>query len=184
LRCDVETRRLDLAALDRSLFERRHLVTASALLDLVSEHWLQQLAQHCRSVRAAALFTITYNGRSSCDPADPEDAAVLRLFNEHQRTDKGLGGPAAGPEASDAAERAFTAQGYRVERAASDWRIGPGDRHFQRVLMEGWVSAAVEIAPEDSDAILRWLDRRLAHLDAGRSRLVVHHDDVAAWLAD
>jgi len=30
--------------------------------------------------------------------------------------------------------------------------------------------------------IARWRARRLAHVDAGRSRLVVGHDDLAAWL--
>jgi len=28
-----------------------------------------------------------------------------------------------------------------------------------------------------------WKTRRLAHVDAGRSRIVVGHDDLAAWLA-
>ena len=27
-----------------------------------------------------------------------------------------------------------------------------------------------------------WLGRRLAHIDAGRSRVTVGHDDLAAWL--
>src|SRR5262245_48086179 len=57
---DVETRRLNLARLDEALFEGRSLVTASALLDLVSESWLRTLAGRCRTAGATALFTITY----------------------------------------------------------------------------------------------------------------------------
>ena len=64
LDCDVETREMDLERLDAALFEGRNLVTASALLDLVSESWLRALAERCRAVGAAALFTITYDGRS------------------------------------------------------------------------------------------------------------------------
>ena len=63
LECHVETRQLDLGSLaDTDIFAGRHLVTASALLDLVSERWLGELAACCRAAGAAALFTLTYNG--------------------------------------------------------------------------------------------------------------------------
>ncbi|MBA3271926.1 MAG: class I SAM-dependent methyltransferase, partial [Acidobacteria bacterium] len=128
LDCRVEVSAQDLGTLhDPSIFAGRHLVTASALLDLVSETWLQTLASRCRSAGAAALFTITYDGRSSCLPAEPEDELVRGLMNTHQRRDKGLGGPAAGPDATACAERCFVAEGYRVTSEATDWVLGPGD---------------------------------------------------------
>src|SRR6185503_7947143 len=50
LDCHIETLQMDLGTLsDRVLFAGRHLVTASALLDLVSESWLRALATHCRT---------------------------------------------------------------------------------------------------------------------------------------
>jgi hypothetical protein len=179
--CEVETRALDLNRLDASLFAGRNLVTASALLDLVSESWLRLLASRCRDAGATALFTLTYDGRSSCDPMEPEDDMVRELMNVHQKTDKGLGGPAEGPDAWAVAERAFKQAGYRVECAPSDWLIAPSDRAFQRMLIEGWASAAIEIAPDRSAAIADWLRRRLDHLAAGRSRILVNHVDMVAW---
>jgi hypothetical protein len=179
--CDIETREMDLDRLDASLFAERNLVTASALLDLVSESWLRLLAVRCREVGATALFTLTYDGRSSCDPVEPEDDMVRELMNVHQKTDKGLGGPAAGPDAWSVAERAFTDAGYRVECAPSDWSIAPSEQIFQRMLIEGWAHAACETAPQRSGTIADWLRRRLAHLDAGRSRIVVNHVDMVAW---
>ena len=179
--CDVETRAMDLDRLDAGLFEGRNLVTASALLDLVSESWLRLLAARCREVSATALFTLTYDGRSSCDPVEPEDDMVRDLMNVHQKTDKGLGGRAEGPDAWSVAERVFTKAGYCVECAPSDWSIGPFERTFQRMLIEGWARAAVEIAPERADTIADWLGRRLEHLEAGRSRIVVNHVDMVAW---
>ena len=181
LDCDVETREMNLTRLDAELFEGRTLVTASALLDLVSESWLQALADHCRAVGAVALFSITYDGRSSCDPVEPEDDMVRELMNRHQRTDKGLGGPAAGPEGSAVAERVFEAAGYQVEREASDWSLGPSEQEFQRQLIEGWAHAASEVAPDQSKTIADWLTRRLAQVEAGRSRIVVNHIDMMAW---
>jgi len=179
--CDVETRAMDLHRLDAGLFDGRNLVTASALLDLVSESWLRLLATRCREAGATALFTLTYDGRSSCDPVEPEDDMVRELMNVHQKTDKGLGGRAEGPDAWSVAERVFTEAGYRVECAPSDWSIGPSERTFQRMLIDGWARAAVEIAPERADTIADWLRGRLEHLEAGRSRIVVNHVDMVAW---
>ena len=107
---------VDLATLDDpALFANRDVVTASALLDLVSEAWLRVLAARCREAGAAALFALTYDGRIDCLPADPEDATIYDLVNRHQRTYKGFR-PALGPEAVAAAERCFTGEGYRVRR--------------------------------------------------------------------
>ena len=179
---EIEVRKMDLGSLDASLFEGRHLVTASALLDLVSEAWLRSLARHCRAAGAAGLFTITYNGRSSCNPAEPEDDWVRELLNHHQKRDKGLGGPAEGPDATGTAERCFADEGYRVERAPSDWQLGPDDSAIQRTLIDGWAEAASEVEPERAAAIQDWRERRLAHVNERRSQIVVGHDDLAAWL--
>ena len=180
--CDIETQQGDLGTLDdHRIFAGRHLVTASALLDLVSKSWLRALAAHCRAEGALALFAITYNGRFACTPADAEDEEVRDLLNRHQKRDKGLGGPAAGPDAGAVAEQCFVQDGYRVRREPSDWVLGPADRDVQRLLIDGWADAATEMAPDRAPAIARWRARRLAHVDAGRSRVVVGHDDLAAW---
>ena len=131
VRCDridsvIETRQMNLERLDAAIFEGRHLVSASALLDLVSESWLRVLATRCHAAGAAALFAVTYNGGSSCDPAEPEDEMVRELMNLHQRTDKGLGGPAAGPDAAAVTKRVFEEimqGGYVAQRMAA-----PGER--------------------------------------------------------
>ena len=183
IECDVETRQVNLGALDdHAIFTGRHLVTASALLDLVSTEWLSALASRCRAEGASALFTITYNGRSSCAPVEPQDDIVRDRLNRHQKTDKGLGGPAAGPHAVECAERCFAEAGYRVQREPSDWILEPVQSDLQRMLIEGWADAAMEMAPDGDSTIARWRARRLAHIAAGRSRVVVGHDDVAAWL--
>jgi hypothetical protein len=182
LDCQVETEQRDLDTLDdERLFAGRHLVTASALLDLVSESWLLALATHCRAAGTPALFAITYNGRFTCVPPEGEDNMVRELMNRHQRTDKGLGGPAAGPDAALRAEQCFAGVGYRVRREPSDWTLGPAEHDVQRLLIDGWAQAATEISPERATVIERWHARRLTHLDAGRSRIVVGHDDLAAW---
>jgi SAM-dependent methyltransferase len=177
----VDTRALDLGAETPSdIFDGRHLVTASALLDLVSSEWMDWIASECRRVGACALFTITYNGWNECDPKDPDDASVFALFNLHQLSDKGLGGPAAGPRGTDVAREQFAAAGFDVQVEPSNWHIGPADREFQRQLIEGWAFAAAEMSPSESDIVEAWKQRRLTHVAAGHSTLVVGHHDLAA----
>ena len=181
----VATRQLDLRAIGdreaREMFAGRALVTASALLDLVSEEWMRALGIRCREAGAALLFALSYDGRIQCAPEEPEDAEVRALVNRHQRTDKGFG-PALGPDAPAVAETVLVSLGYRVERERSDWELEPAAQDLQRQLVNGWAQAAVEIAPERSAALSGWRDRRLAHVAAHRSRLIVGHQDLVAWI--
>jgi hypothetical protein len=182
LTCAIRTRRADLAELrDAALFEGYALITASALLDLVSERWISALANLCHLKGAAVLLSLTYDGRIHCDPVEPEDSTIRELVNLHQHSDKGFGS-ALGPQAAFCAERCFGALGYQVRRESSDWRLPAEARELQRRLIEGWAEAAVAVAPGEADRVARWLARRLEHVQAGRSRIVVGHQDLAAWL--
>jgi hypothetical protein len=178
----VGTRCMDLATFDDpSMFDGRTLVTASALLDLVSEAWLRALAVRCAERGAAVLFALNYDGRIECSPADPDDGLIVGLVNEHQRSDKGFGA-ALGPDATDCAARCFVSLGYHVQRERSDWRLLPGSSDLQRPLIDGWAHAAAEIAPAQAATIEAWRGRRLAHVDARASQIIVGHEDLAAWV--
>jgi hypothetical protein len=126
-------------------------------------------------------FALSYDGRTTLTPTEPEDGEVLELFNRHQLGDKGFG-PALGPGAAAAAEAAFKAHGYEVRVAASDWVIGPGDRELQLALLDGWRDAAAETAPDRKAALAAWHERRKAHVDSGRSTLRIGHTDLIGWL--
>jgi hypothetical protein len=183
--CRVETRQVDLATLhaatDAGIFEGRVLVTASALLDLVSEEWLRGLTARCREIGAAVLFALSYDGRIRFTPGDPGDELVRGLVNQHQRTDKGFG-PALGPDATDCADRMLAGLGYQVQRARSDWLLTPQSRPLQRELIDSWSQAAAAVEPARAASIDRWRARRLEYLASDRSELIVGHEDLAAWL--
>jgi SAM-dependent methyltransferase len=181
--CRVETKQLDVSPFDPAALAGFDLITGSALLDLVSEEWLDQLARTCAADRVAVLFALTYSGEARCTPADPDDDRVVALVNAHQLTDKGFG-PAAGPSAAERAAAAFARAGDAVRRERSDWLVGPESIALQTRLLEGWREAATEMAPGDSALLRDWQNRRLAYLAQGRSRIVVSHEDLAAWPAN
>jgi hypothetical protein len=171
----------DLADLTAVELPTEGLVTVAALLDLVSRDWLDTLAQRCRAARAAVALALTYDGRTTAKPAEPEDAVVLAMFNRHQLFDKGFG-PALGMRAAEVAEAIFEALGYELRVATSDWVIGPAEHAMQLALLDGWLGAALEVAPESKLALTSWHERRRAHVLAGRSELRVGHVDLVGWL--
>ena len=179
--CAVRCERVDLTQLEAVELPTAGVVTAAALLDLVSRDWLERLARRCRLARAAVALALTYDGRTTATPAEPEDAAVLAMFNRHQLFDKGFG-PALGMRAAAAAEAIFEAHGYELRVAPSDWVVGRAEHGLQLALLDGWLGAALEIAPESRLALTSWHERRRAHVLAGRSSLRVGHVDLVGWL--
>jgi SAM-dependent methyltransferase len=174
----LTARQADLSSLDAALVVGHDLVTASALLDLVSTAWLQRLARACRAADAVVLITLTFDGRVECAPPHPDDELVRGLVLRHQRHDKGFG-PALGPDAASVAEACFATEGYIVRTAHSDWTLD--SPRLQRELVEGWARAATDIDPAQAETIATWEQRRLAHVLEGRSRIRVGHRDLVAW---
>ena len=174
----LETVAMDLTDLDALPLENCALVTASAFLDLVSPEWLQRLAARCRETKAHVLAALNYDGRMSCDPPDRDDEWIRALVNAHQRTDKGFG-PALGPAATGEAEAAFADAELLV--SSSDWKLRADAAALQRRLVDGWALAAVEVAPAEAERVEHWRARRLEHLHARGSSMVVGHLDLAVF---
>ena len=120
-----------------------HLVTASALLDLMPRGWLERLAARLAAAQVGFYAALSYDGVMRWVPALPADAAVTAAFNAHQQGDKGLG-PALGPAAADTAADILAGAGFTVRLADSPWRLGPADAALQAELMDGIAMAATE----------------------------------------
>lgn len=174
LPANASYRRLDLAhELEAVATLQPDLITASALIDLVSSSWLAELATIVRRLDCALHVALTYDGRIAWTPPHPLDAGLRALVNRHQRTDKGFG-PALGPDA--AAELARLLPG--AELARSDWQLGPEDARIQEELMAGYAAAALSLAPGERRAIEGWERVRLTEIRAGRSSLTIGHLDL------
>ncbi len=183
---DVGTLALDLASgLDALPLDEGVVVTASALLDLVSAAWLRRLLARCRESHSIVLFALSYDGRIELSPREPDDEWVRDLVNRHQRTDKGFG-TALGPDATDFARSCLEGLKYRVEVAESDWVLEAGESRIQEELLKGWAAAAGDMAGAEmgasaADQCSLWLRTRLDHLSRGVSRVRVGHQDLIGW---
>lgn len=179
-RYQLEPLALDLVG-DWDLPDRRSptLLTASALLDLVSEPWLERLAARCRQWEATVFIALSYDGAVVWEPALAGDERVRERLNRHQRTDKGFG-PALGPAAPATLAILLRQLGYRVMLRPSPWRLGPEHGRIQTALLDSWSEIARQFGPEPTDWPLEWTHRRRGLIERRMSRLYVGHWDVFA----
>lgn len=156
------------------------LVTASALLDLVSEPWVRSLVDECVRNACAGLFALSYDGAVDLDPPGPGDAFVLDAVNAHQERDKGLGS-ALGPRAAALAATLFEAAGFRTWLVPSPWVLaGEADAALAGALVRGWVEAAAEQRPDRTDELRSWEGDRLATISSAHWEIRVGHFDLLA----
>ncbi|MGW7507266.1 class I SAM-dependent methyltransferase [Streptomyces massasporeus] len=174
-RVTVETRRGDVARLTPDALQGASLVTASALLDVLTREEIDTLAAACTGAGCPALLTLSVAGRVELSPSHPLDAELTQAFNDHQRRDGMLG-----PDAVTAAAEAFSEHGATVRLHPSPWRLGPEQAALTEQWLRGWVGAAVEERPELRAEADVYLTNRLAALAAGELRVTVHHVDLLA----
>jgi hypothetical protein len=173
----VTTRRSDVTGLTSGDLAGADLVTASALLDLLTAPEVDRLAAACVGARCPALLTLSVIGKVKLTPADPLDGEIAAAFNAHQRRTVD-GRDLLGPDAVEAAVEAFARHGANVRVAASPWLLGPADAALTAQWLRGWVAAAAEQRPDLP--VGGYLERRLTAAAVGDLHVEVHHGDLLA----
>ncbi|GAA4237311.1 hypothetical protein GCM10022254_49030 [Actinomadura meridiana] len=166
----IETRKSDVGSLLASDLVGVSLVTASALLDVLTASEVEAIAA---AAACPVLLTLSVVGRVRLVPSDPLDAELADAFDAHQRR-RGL----LGPDAVTTATEAFRRRGATVLTRPSPWRLGPAQAALTSAWLRGWVEAATEQNPDlAADGYLR---RRLTACAAGGLAVEVHHVDLVA----
>lgn len=167
----AEVRVGDLTTLRARDLAGASLVTASALLDLLTADEVDALAEACVGAGCPALLTLSVAGEVEFSPAERLDLRFAAAFNAHQRRTAG-GRRLLGPDAVEVATEAFVRRGAIVHSRRSPWRLGPGE--LLRQWLRGWVEAACEQQPE---LLPHAADYQCRRLD---SEVVVGHVDLLA----
>jgi SAM-dependent methyltransferase len=175
----VEMRRRDITRLDPEELTGADLVTASALLDMLTADELERLVATCAAAGCPVLITLSVIGRVDLAPADPLDHRVMDAFNAHQRRATSTG-RLLGPDAARAAEDGFRRLGHDVVVRPSPWRLGPDRSELAAEWFTGWLGAACEQRPELREAAEEYRRRRLSEADAGSLSVTLHHRDLLA----
>jgi len=175
----LETRHSDITRLDPGDLAGADLVTASALLDLLTREELQALIDVCAAAGCPALLTLSVVGHVELTPADPLDGRVAAAFDAHQRrmTPRGR---LLGPDAVAAAVQGFRRAGSEVLVRPSPWRLAASRAALAAEWFTGWLDAACEQDPALAAEAELYARRRLAAARAGRLVVRVGHADLLA----
>jgi len=173
----VATRLSDITQLRPDDLAGASLITASALLDLITGDQLADLVGLCSAVGCPVLLTLSVVGRVELAPADPLDRSVAGAFDAHQRR-MTAGGRLLGPDAVAAAAERFRMMGHRVLVRPSPWRLGPADADLAAEWLTGWLDAACKQVAELAAGVHAYAGRRLAQARAGQLAVTVDHADL------
>jgi hypothetical protein len=163
----VETRQSDITRLEADDLAGATLITASALLDMLTGNELAALASICFGAGCPVLLTLTVVGRVELTPEDPLDRRVADAFNAHQRR------TTLGPDAAEAARVQFTGLGAEVIVRPSPWRLGPARAELAAEWFSGWLSAACEQEAELVAETEGYKRRRLDEVTVDHADLLV-----------
>jgi hypothetical protein len=175
----AETRVRDITRLTPDDLAGASLITASALLDMLTADEVERVAAACAGAGCPVLLTLSVTGRVELTPPDPLDAEIAAAFNVHQRRTTG-GRTLLGPDAVDATAAAFAQLGVDVIARPSPWRLGPDQAALTAEWLGGWIRAAFEQRPDLAAEAGAYAAGRLADAAAGRLGVVVHHTDLLA----
>jgi hypothetical protein len=173
----IETRQSDISRLAPGELAEPTLITASALLDILTEEELSALIAACAGARCPILLTLSVVGRVELTPAEPLDRRIAAAFHAHQRrlTDRGR---LLGPDAVGSALQELAQLETEVIVRPSPWRLGPSEGELAAEWLNGWVGAACEQEAELAAQVAPYVRRRLAEAAAGALRVTVDHADI------
>jgi SAM-dependent methyltransferase len=173
----IETRRADITRVAPHELGGAALITASALLDMMTGQQLDRFVATCAGAGCPALVVLSVTGQVELEPPDPFDHRVREAFNAHQRRTVD-GDRLLGPDAVGAAVERFRGLGVDVRVRPSPWRLGAGQRALQAEWFTGWLAAACEQEPRLVAEAVPYAERRLAEAAAGALWVTVHHQDL------
>ncbi|TAM70124.1 MAG: SAM-dependent methyltransferase [Microbacteriaceae bacterium] len=155
------------------------LVTASALLDVLTSRETHSIVEACLAAGCPVLVTLSVTGSVELRPGDERDTTLMNAFNAHQRriTD---GRQPLGQCAPSVVRGLFAQAGWQVRSSATRWLLDSRRPRLLHEWLDGWVGAAVEQSPELADEATRYRELRASQQEHGQLSAVVHHVDLLA----
>ena len=176
----LRTRVDQLDRLDAGALAGASLVTASALLDVLTASEAHAIVDACVAAGVPVLLSLSVTGDVDVRPWDARDRRVAEAFNAHQRRsvqDRGLLGRYGAP----IVHGLFRLAGWNVRTALTTWRLSDAEPQLLNEWFDGWLGAAEDQSPELAARIAGYRELRMSQAARGELSAVVYHRDVLAW---
>ena len=170
----------ELEQLDAADIAGASLVTASALLDVLTAREAHAIVDACVRAGAPTFLSLSVTGESELRPWDARDKRFEEAFNAHQRREvhgRGLLGRYGAP----IVRGLFAHAGWKVRTARTSWRLDDSEPELLRQWFDGWADAAEEQSPDLREECAGYRELRRSQLDRGELSATVYHLDVLAW---
>ena len=181
-RLSIQLRQGSFLKLDQILpLEAYHVVTASAVVDLLSRDMLDKLLRTLHQHQLAFYPTLNYQSMRYL-PAEPRDEAMIEAYERHMQREQDFG-RALGPSCTATLQQ-LAQKIYRQSplQGPSPWELRPTDVAMHRHMLAFMEKSITEIAPKLD--VAGWADHKRQLLKAQELHLHVDHSDVFISPAD
>jgi hypothetical protein len=176
----VQSRTGNLTHLHATDLAGASLVTASALLDVLTSRETHAIVNACVRAGCPTLLALSVTGDVRLDPQDERDGAFQDAFNAHQlrqADDRQQLGRYGAP----IARGLFAEAGWGVRSGTTLWRLDHTRARLLREWFDGWVDAAVEQDPQLGNCAADYRQLRESQIERGELSALVSHVDLLAW---
>lgn len=157
---------------------RINLVTANAVMDLVSEDQFVTFAENLISNRIPLLATMNYESMYF-EPEDEEDVEFIALYERHMKRSQEFGS-AMGPDSTRRIIDFSVKRGCPVIYGKSTWNIDYGDLKMMQFLFRFINQALSENICSNGERVRMeaWFRRKRQQVKNQKLKMVVEHSDI------
>ena len=159
--------------LDKIKFKSFDIVTGSAFLDILPKNWFYKFHKF-NSKTEIVLFALNYNGDFKFLPKHKNDKIIVNLFNKDQKTDKGIGNKAVGPNCSNLINNIFK-KTHHTYLMNSKWNV---EKNYQ--FQKYFLYFCSKVIKKNKVDYSSWLKFRYNCIKQRNSRLILQNTDFLA----
>ena len=154
-------------------FNNYDIVTGSAFLDIMPNSWFRDF--YNLNINSKIIyFSINYDGFFKFFPKHKDDGLVLKLFNSDQKSDKGIGLKAVGPNCSKIINSMFT-KTHKTFILKSDWKV-ENNKDFQLTF----IKFCEDVVSKSNKNYKEWIHFRKDNILKNKSKIILRNKDFLA----
>jgi len=159
--------------------DKYHLISFSAVLDLMSKSTINNLLKKVQS-DCPLYLSLCFNGKVKWTPSNTMDKYILSFFNNHQRSDKGFG-LALGSKSIEYISNKAKKADLMVTIKNSPWEIknlSEKDKIFMKRYILDTKKSLFHMEGIDRNILKLWYEQKIYEIENKKISLYVGHNDI------